>query len=392
MGVRISLTGNYAVAYAAKLAHVDIVAAYPITPQTTIVEKIAELIERGEMKATMINVESEHSALAATFGASIAGARVLTATSSHGLLYMHEYLPWIARARAPAVMAIVTRALAPPWNIWSDHFDFMGERDSGWLLAFALDNQEVLDLVIQAFKISEDPRVYLPVLIGLDAFILSHTTMPVDLPDEDAVVKWLGPKRQPYIIDGGEPLALGNLSSPEDTEEFLIDLWRSMEESRKVIVEVDEEYGKLFGRRYGGLTQCYRCEDAKYLAVSMGSWSGDLMEAVNMLRDEGYPAGALRIRFYRPFPYEEIWSVARSVKAILVFDRSISFGARGQIYTDLVTCIYEHTSKPPLIRNIIAGTGGVNVTYQEFHDLYKKFIDAYEAGAEQPPITWYHRR
>ncbi len=392
MGEKLVLTGNYAVAYATKLAHVDIVAAYPITPQTTIVEKIAELIERGEMDALMIRVESEHSALAATFGAAVAGARVLTATSSHGLMYMHEYLHWLSRARTPAVMAIVTRALAPPWNIWSDHFDFVGQRDTGWILGFAMDNQEVLDMVIQAFKISEDPRVYLPVLIGLDAFILSHTSMPVELPEEDRVVEWLGPRRQGFVIDGREPLAIGNLAWPEDTEEMFIDLWKAMEESYHVIREVDREYGKLFGREYGGLIQCYKCSDAKYIAIAMGSWTGDLMEAINLLREDGYSVGVARIRYYRPFPHKDLWEVLRNVKGVIVFDRSISFGAWGPIYTDLVTGLANYTNKLPYISNIIAGVGGVNITHQEFYSLVKDFIDKVESGEEPVKLKWYHRR
>ncbi len=392
MGVKMVLTGNYAVAYAAKLAHVDVVAAYPITPQTTIVEKIAELIEKGEMKAIMINVESEHSALAATYGAAVAGARVLTATSSHGLMYMHEWLHWFSRARTPAVMAIVTRTLAPPWNIWSDHFDFYDQRDTGWLLAFAMDNQEVLDIVIQAFKISEDPRVYLPVLVALDAFILSHTSMPVELPDEDRVVEWLGPRRQGFVVDGREPLAVGNLAWPEDTEEFFMDLEKAMEESYNVIKEVDREYGKLFGRSYGGPVQCIECSDAKYLAISMGAWSGDLIEAVEMLRSEGYPVGVLRIRFYRPFPHRDLWEYGRGVKGIIVYDRAISFGAWGQLYTDTVAGLYNYTRNLPIISNVIAGVGGVNVTHQDFYKLTREFIETVERGEEPPRITWYHRR
>lgn len=385
------LTGNYAVAYAAKLAHVDIVAAYPITPQTQIVEKIAELIERGEMDAIMINVESEHSALAACYGAATAGARVLTATSSHGLVYMHEWLHCFSRARLPAVLAIVTRTLGF-WNIHTDHTDFYGQRDTGWIMSFAMDSQEVLDLTIQAFKISEDPRVYLPVLIGLDAFILSHTSMPVELPDEETVGEWIGPRRQGYVVDGSELLAVGSLTWPEDIEEMFMDLWRAMEESRIVIREVDREYGKLFGREYGGLTQCIHCSDAKYIAIAMGAWAGDLVEAVTKLREDGYPVGVLRVRYYRPFPHDDIWSIARGVKGIIVFDRAISYGSWGQLYTDVVTGLYQYTSKLPYIKNIVAGVGGVNITYNDFYNILKNFIDAVETGGEIKRLEWYHKR
>ncbi|MEM0379769.1 MAG: pyruvate ferredoxin oxidoreductase [Desulfurococcaceae archaeon] len=392
MSKTLVLTGNYAVAYATKLARVDVVAAYPITPQTTIVEKIAELIESGEMNALMINVESEHSALAACYGAALAGARVFTATSSHGLLYMHEWLHWFSRARLPSVMAIVTRTIGTPWNIWSDHFDFYDQRDTGWLLNFAMDNQEVLDLTIQSFKISEDPRVYLPVLVAIDAFILSHTATPVELPDEDAVAEWLGPRRQGYVVDGSDTIAVGNLALPEDTEELFMDIQKAMEESFTVIKEVDQEYGKLFGRSYGGLIQCINCEDAKYYTVAMGSWTGDLIEAVNKLRGEGYPIGVVRIRFYRPFPHRDLWDRLNNAKGILVYDRGLSFGAWGPLYTDLVTGMYNYTRKLPIISNIVAGIGGVNITHSDFYELTKQFVDEIEKGNEPIRFKWYHKR
>ncbi len=386
------LTGNYAVALAAKMARVDVVAAYPITPQTSIVEKLAEYIDKGELDAEMIRVESEHSALAATFGAAIAGARAFTATSSQGLLYMHEWVHWTSRARIPVVMAIVTRAIAPPWNIWPDHSDFLDQRDAGWILGFGMDNQEVFDLLIQAFKISEDPRVYLPVMIGLEGFILGHTSMPVEVPEQSLVDEWLGPRRQGYVIDGKEPLALGNLAWPEDTEEMFMDIQRAMEEAKKVIKEVDESYGKVFGRKYGGLINCYKCSDARFHVVSMGAWSGDIMEAINLLREEGYPVGLIRIRFVRPFPDEEIYSIAGNSKGIIVFDRAISFGSMGPIYLDLVGGMLKYTRRLPYIRNVVAGIGGVNVTYEEFYNIIRNTIDSLEKGIEPPVFTWYHKR
>ncbi|RLG80650.1 MAG: pyruvate ferredoxin oxidoreductase [Thermoprotei archaeon] len=392
MSRMVVLTGNHAVAYAAKLARVDIVAAYPITPQTSIVEKIAELIESGDMDAVMINVESEHSALAVCYGSAIAGARVLTATSSHGLLYMHEWVHWAARARIPLVMAVTTRTIGTPWNIWPDHSDFMDQRDAGWIMGFAADNQEVLDMVIQGFKISEDPRVYLPVMIGLEGFILGHTATPVELPGQKIIDEWLGPRRQGFLVDGREPVAIGNLAWPEDTEEIFMDLQKSMREALTVIQEVDREYSKIVGREYGGSVQCIRCSDAKYLAVSMGAWSGDLIEAINNLREEGYPVGVLRIRFYRPFPHSEVWKYSRGVKGVIVFDRAISFGAWGQIYTDLVASMHIYTSKLPFITDVIAGIGGVNITYSDFYELVKNFIDRIERDEEPPRFTWYHKR
>jgi 2-oxoisovalerate ferredoxin oxidoreductase alpha subunit len=391
MGGIVALTGNYAVAYAAKYARIDVVAAYPITPQTSIVEKLAEFIESGELDAIMIRVESEHSALAATFGAALAGARAFTATSSQGLLYMHEYVHWVSRARIPVVMAIVTRALAPPWNIWPDHIDFYDQRDAGWIMGFGMDNQEVFDLTLQAFKISEDPRVYLPVMIGLEGFILGHTTMPVELPDQKIVDEWLGPRRQPYVVDGSEPLAVGNLAWPEDTEEMFMDIQKAMMEAKRVIREVDEEYGKLFGRRYGGLIQCIHCEDAKYLAVSMGAWSGDLIEAIEELRREGYPVGVMRYRFIRPFPEEETTKWLGRVKAAIIFDRGISFGSMGQLYLDIAAHLVKNMRKQPFLKNIVAGIGGVNIEWRDFYNIVKNFIDNFEKGVEEESFLWYHK-
>ncbi len=389
--MRTALTGNYSVAYAAMMARVKVVAAYPITPQTSIIEKLSEMIESGRLNARMIRVESEHSALASTFGAAVAGARVFTATSSHGLLYMHEWVHWTSRARIPVVMAIVTRALAPPWNIWPDHSDFMDQRDAGWIMAFAMDNQEAFDLTLQGFKISEDPRVYLPYMVGLEGFILGHTVMPVDIPEQERVDEWLGPRRQPYVIDPQNPIGIGNMAWPEDTEEMFMGIQKAMERAKKVIVEVDKDYGRVFGRSYGGLISCYRCEDAKYHIVIMGAWSGDAMEAVNNLREEGVPIGVLRIRYVRPFPSREIVEKLGSSKGIIVFDRSISFGSTGPLYQDVVTSFSLHRKKSPYTRNIVAGIGGVNITYQDFEFIIEDTLKKLEEGSPPPTLEWYHR-
>ena len=385
------MTGNYAVAYAAKYARVQVVAAYPITPQTSIVEKLAEFIESGELEATMIRVESEHSALAATFGAALAGARAFTATSSQGLMYMHEYVHWTSRARVPIVMAIVTRALAPPWNIWPDHMDYYDQRDAGWIMSFGMDNQEVFDLTLQAFKISEDPRVYLPAMIGLEGFILGHTTMPVELPEQRIIDEWLGPRRQGYVVDGSSTIAVGNLAWPEDTEEMFMDIQRAMNESKMVIREVGREYGEITGRYYDSLTVCYYCSDAKYIVSSMGAWSGDLIEAVARLRDEGYPVGVLRFRYIRPFPDEEVWDRFRGVRGGIIFDRGVSFGSMGQLYVETIAHLHLHSRSIPPIQNIVAGVGGVNTEWMDFYKLVKEYIEKIESGETPELFLWYHK-
>jgi len=382
------MTGNYAVAYAAKLSRVKVVSAYPITPQTSIVEKLSEFIERGELDARIIRVESEHSALAAVYGAAVAGARAFTATSSQGLLYMHEWVHWFSRSRIPAVMAVVTRAISPPWNIWPDHSDFMDQRDAGWIMSFGMDNQEVLDLVIQAFKISEDPRVYLPVMVGLEGFILGGTAMPVELPAEEEVSSFLGDRRQPYSVTENS-ISIGNMALPEDYEKMQMEMQKAISRAKDVIKEVDAEYGRIFGRSYGGLVSCYKCENSDFAVVTMGAWSGDAMEAVDLLRNEGINAGLLRIRYVRPFPKEEIRELLLKNKLVLVFDRSISFGSFGPLFEDVAASSINIKKKAELA-NVIAGLGGVNVTTEDFVKVMKRNIEKLEAGEEIDQLQWYH--
>jgi len=380
-----ALTGNHAVAEAAKLARVKVVAAYPITPQTTIVERLAEMIEKGELEAKMIRVESEHSAMAATLGAAAAGARAFTATSSHGLLYMHEVLWWTAGARIPVVMAVVTRAIGPPWNIHVEHSDVMDQRDTGWIISIAQENQEAFDLTIQAFRISEDPRVYLPMIVSLDGFILSHTVAPVDVPPQEDVDAWLPPRRQPYVITPESNVVMGNIANDEEYYMMRFSIQAAMQAAKKVIDEVDEEFGKAFGRRYGGLVECYLCDDADYVMLLAGSWAGDAKKAAEQLREEGIRAGVARVRFVRPWPEEFIRERLVNVKGVIVFDRSISFGSYGQLFTDTAATLYGQTS----LRGVIAGLGGVDVKPEDFASEVRDFVSRVEEhGRVYEPRRW----
>ncbi|MCI4460228.1 MAG: pyruvate ferredoxin oxidoreductase [Acidilobus sp.] len=380
-----ALTGNHAVAEAAKLARVKVVAAYPITPQTTIVERLAEMIEKGELEAKMIRVESEHSAMAATLGAAAAGARAFTATSSHGLLYMHEVLWWTAGARIPVVMAVVTRAIGPPWNIHVEHSDVMDQRDTGWIISIAQENQEAFDLTLQAFRISEDPRVYLPMIVSLDGFILSHTVAPVDVPPQEDVDAWLPPRRQPYVITPESNVVMGNIANDEEYYMMRFSIQAAMQAAKKVIDEVDEEFGKAFGRRYGGLVECYLCDDADYVMLLAGSWAGDAKKAAEQLREEGIRAGVARVRFIRPWPEEFIRERLANVKGVIVFDRSISFGSYGQLFTDTAATLYGQTS----LRGVIAGLGGVDVKPEDFASQVRDFVSRVEEhGRVYEPRRW----
>ncbi len=383
------LIGNFAVAEAVKLARVDVVAAYPITPQTLIVERIADMVERGELKAKYIRVESEHSALAAVYGAALGGARVFTATSSHGLLYMYEVVWWAAYSKAPIVMGLVTRVIGPPWNIHSDHHDILSVRDSGWIVAMAENVQEAFDLTIQAFRIAEDKRVLQPMMVGLDAFTLSHTAEPLDVPDQSDVDAFLPPREPlPFVMDPAKPFAMGNLGPDEWTMELRWTVWRSLERAKHVIKEVDREYAKkVSGREYGGLVERYRLDDAKYVAITWGAWSGDAKEAVDKLRDEGVPIGLLRIRFARPFPREELLEAASGAKAIVVVDRAVSMGLDGVFSTEVRSVL---SGRVP-VKSVVAGIGGVDTSYRDFVNIFKRFVDEYEKGETQEWIVpeWY---
>ncbi|MCC6033221.1 MAG: pyruvate ferredoxin oxidoreductase [Desulfurococcaceae archaeon] len=393
MGVALkTLTGNYAVATAVKLARVNVISAYPITPQTTIVEKLAEMVELGELKADMIRVESEHSALAAVYGAASGGARAFTATSSHGLLYMHEMLWWVAGSRIPVVMAVVTRTIGPPWNIWTDHSDVMDQRDTGWLITFTENNQETLDETIKLFRITEDERVFLPGIVTLDAFILSHTTEPVDVPDQSLVDAFLPPRKQPYVFRAGEPIIMGNI--PRDLKWNMMmreDIDKAMERAKKVIEEADLLWGKLVGRRYGGLTECYRCEDAKHFIIGVGAWVGDMREAVDYLREKlGLRVGLIKIRYFRPFPREDIIKWLNNAMSAVVFDRSVSPSAGGPIFVEVLASLASAGVRTP-VRGVIAGLAGVDVTPEDIANAVLTSVsEAEELGTFKQSVLWFY--
>ncbi len=383
----LTLTGNAAVAQAVKAARVKVIAVYPITPQTSLAEKLTEMVEKGELDAKMIRVESEHSALAAVYGAASAGARAFTATASHGLLYMHEVLWWAAGSRIPLVMAVGTRAIGPPWNIHVDHQDVMDQRDAGWVIAVAQENQEVFDLTLQAFRISEDPRVYLPMIVALDGFILSHTTAPVEIPEQELVDSWLPPRRQPYVIAPESDIVMGNIAPDDEYYMMRYSIQQAMEAAKRVAEEVDAEYGKVFGRRYGGLVDCYKCGDADYIVVITGSWSGEAKLAADRLREQaGLKVGVARVRYVRPWPHERLRELASGAKGVIVFDRAVSFGSKGQLFTDTAATLYDRKVS---MRGVIAGLGGVDVPAEDMIPVIMEFAERVEeSGFVYEPTYW----
>ncbi len=370
--LKTALTGNYAVAHAVKMARPHVIAAYPITPQTTIVEKLSEFVERGELKASFVNVESEFSALAVVYGAAMAGARSFTATSSHGLFYMYEMLWWAAGSRAPIVMAVVTRTIGPPWNIHDEHNDILAIRDSGWAIAMASSVQEAFDLTVQAFKLAE--RAYVPVAVGLDGFVLSHTVETVELPPQEVVDKFLPPRNPdlPLRLRPGEPIAMGNLPSDDRIHaEHLKNIYKAHQEAKKLVKEIDSEYGELTGREYGGLVERFELEGAKYAVICMGAWCGDAKEAVKSLRREGVPVGLMRLRFVRPFPDEEVEALS-DLDKVVVFDRDIT-PAGGILGREVASVLGRDK-----VVNVVAGLAGVDFKAEEFRKAVKHAIEGEE--------------
>lgn len=343
-------TGNNAVAAAVRQAKPSVVAAYPITPQTEIVEQIANFVNSGSLKARYIPVESEHSAMAACIGASITGSRTFTATSSHGLLYMHEMVNWAAGARLPIVMANVNRALGPGWNIWAEHTDSLQTRDTGWLQVYVSTVQEAYDTTLMAFRIAEDRRVYLPVMVNLDGFALSHITQQLD---ESPVGDFLPPLVLDHAIDTNNPAGYGCMTSATDFFKIRYDIERSMRDSVQVIRETEEKFAEKFGRSYSW-TDNYLCDDAEVLILSMGTLGKEAEVAVDILRKEGVKAGSMRVRWIRPFPELDLRD-----RELVVIDRNYSFGFGGI----LGSSVRAKTGKECF--NVIAGLGGQEVTYND---------------------------
>lgn len=343
-------TGNKAVAAAVREIKPDVVAAYPITPQTEIVEQIAEYVTSGELDSRYIPVESEHSAMAACIGASVTGARSFTATSSHGLFYMHEMVNWAAGGRLPIVMANVNRALGPGWNVWAEHTDSLQERDTGWLQVYVSTVQEAYDATLMAFRIAEHHDVLLPVMINLDGFTLSHIMQSLETVE---LGDFVPPINLPHAIDTASPRGYGTLTGPNDYFRFRWDMERSMRDSVAVIRETEDEFARRFGRRYG-FTEDYRCDDADVVVVSMGTLGKEAEVAVDQLRREGMKAGAMRLRWLRPFPDLDL-----SGRDVVVIDRDYSFGFGGVLAQSLkAKCGVDPFS-------VIAGLGGQEVTYDD---------------------------
>jgi pyruvate/2-oxoacid:ferredoxin oxidoreductase alpha subunit len=372
---------SHAVAEAVSRSRVQVVAAYPITPQTHIAEQLAELTSSGDLPAQFIMVESEHSAMACCISAALTGARVFTATSSHGLAYMHEMLHWASNGRLPIVMVNVNRSLGPPWNIWSDQTDSLSQRDTGWIQFYCETSQEAVDTVILAYKISE--QVQLPSMINLDAFILSHINEPVQIPTPEQVDKFLPPRKAPFKLDVENPLSYGLMAGPDRYMELRYEIQRAMDRALEVINQEFEEYEKQLGRSYQPV-ETYRTDGADVVLVMSGALAGTGREVVDTLWRDGKRVGLARIKLLRPLPAHNLQEILGPRKTIIVVDRNLSPGMGGIFAQEVKACLINLPQHPKVI-GTVAGLGGKEVTEE---DLYLLADRALSGGFKEDRVEW----
>lgn len=371
------IMGNHAASYAAKLCRVQVISAYPITPQTQVVEMLSEMCASGELNAKFIPVESEHSAMAAVIGASATGVRAFTATSSHGLLLMHEMVHWAAGSRLPIVMAEINRAVGPGWNIWTDQNDSLSQRDTGWMQIYVESNQEVLDTIIQGYKIAE--TVLMPLMVVLDAFYLSHTYEPVDIPELEQVDAYLPPYRPRYKLDVNDPHAFNGLAMPDVYMEMRWKMQTALEQAKSVAAAADAEFGRQFGRSYG-LVEGYRLDDAPVVLVTSGTATSTAREVIDELRAAGHKIGLLKMRLFRPFPSELVREKLAGVRKVAVLDRNIGFGMGGIFAQEIKAALCNQTSRP-IVFDYVAGLGGRDITPQTIAEIAQ-----YTLTHDQPEV------
>ena len=365
------LSGNEAFAYGVRLASPQVISAYPITPQTIVVEKLSEFVEDGSLKAEFIHVESEHSALSCAMGASSVGARAFTATSSQGLLYMAECLPYAAGGRFPIVMMNANRSTALPWNIYGDQRDSVSQLDSGWIQAYAENAQEALDLALMSFYIAEHKKVSTPFMANLDGFVLTHTYEVVDVPTKKQADEFLPPYITENKMSLEKPKNLGFSAGPDTNTFFKYKEHIGLLNVRNVVGEAEKKFENIFGRKYSGLTENYRTDDADYILITLGSISGLVRETVDKRREQGEKVGLLRIRYMRPFPNEEITEAVKTVKAVAVLEKDISFGNEGTVYTNVNSALQKAGISIPT-SDYIGGLGGKNISPQEIEEIFEE--------------------
>ncbi len=373
------LSGDHAVAYAVKMCNVDVIPNYPITPQTLIIEKLSDFVFDGECDAAFLPADSEHSAMSMAIGAAATGVRTFTATASQGLALMHEMLYVAPQTRLPIVMANVNRSLGAGSGIWAEYNDSMPERESGWMQCYVEDAQEAFDTIVQAYRLCEDQRVMLPLMICLDAFVLSHTVEKVLLPEQAEVDAFLPRYRPLNYLDTQNPKFINIAVTPAHSMEMRYQLDHLMRQTSAVVDEVDTMFGKHFGRSYGGSIQPYRMEDAEYALITLGTATSTARMAVDELRKEGKKVGLIKLKYIRPFPHEQLRKALRGVSSLGVFDRSIAVNGFGPVFTEVRSSCYG-MGMP--ITNHIAGIGGRDLTVATFKGMFEKIMRKEGAGRE----------
>jgi pyruvate ferredoxin oxidoreductase alpha subunit len=376
-GMEVSL----AVSEAVKMARTDVVAAYPITPQTHIVEHLADLVANGELDAEYIPVESEHSAMSACLGASATGARTFTATAGQGLELMHEVVYVAASMRLPIVMAVTNRALSAPLSVWGDHSDVMAVRDTGWIQIFVENGQEALDNIFCAFRMAEDHRVLLPVMVHLDGFHLSHMVEPITFPEQSEVDAFLPPNNFPLPLNPAKPVAMGDFAPPVIFTEAKWAQEMNLEKSKEVVLEVWKDFAKKFGRQYNPV-ECYRCDDCETLLMTMGSFSETAMMAIDKMRADGQKVGLFRIRLWRPFPYAELRNTVKNAKTLIILDRAISLGQEGPVACEVKNALYALEKRPKVV-GFVGGLGGRDISPVDFENIIKRGMEIARSGSNR---------
>ena len=369
-------SGNVAAATGVKLSRAQVIAAYPITPQTPLTEKLSEFVESEEFDAQYIPVESEHSAMAVCIAASTAGARAFTATSANGLLYMSEQLHWAVGARLPLVMCVANRGIGAPWTVWNDQQDTMSQRDAGWIQIYANDHQQIIDSVIKAFRLAQ--TVSIPVMVCYDGYILSHTYMPFEQPDQDQVDSFLPPFAPKNFLDPENPGNFNTVTLPDvrpgvdgKIEPGYIEIRHNLHEDLRAALdtyeEIDKEFEEQFGRGGNPLIEQYECDDAEFVAVCIGSLSYQLRDVIDIMRDDGMKVGVMSVQMYRPFPDEAIVAVLAGKKCAIVLEKALSYGNQGALYGDIKSALYNSDTKP-YVHNYILGLGGREIKTQHLLD------------------------
>jgi pyruvate ferredoxin oxidoreductase alpha subunit len=385
-------SGNVAAAMGVKLARAQVIAAYPITPQTPLTEKLSQYVDSGDLEAEYVAVESEHSALAVCIGAASTGARAFTATSANGLLYMSEQVHWAAGARLPLVMCVVNRGVGAPWSVWNDHQDSISQRDAGWVQIYVKDHQEIIDTVIKAYRLSE--QICIPSMVCYDGYYLSHTYMPYEVPDQSQVDRFLPPYQYRHALGPEKPTSLNTVTLPGGRPdingnfapgymEIRRNLHVELKQAIEVYTQIDAEFKELFGRGASPIGERYRCDDAEYVAVGLGSMCNQIRDAVDDLREEGLNVGLFALSLYRPFPSEAIVSELSSRKGVIVFEKALSPGNTGAVFGDIRAALYECSSRP-FLRNYILGLGGRSYKTSDFCWAIRESVESASEECTHP--------